>query len=274
MAVACVRRPRLASRGMRSSPIPREAGTCVTHDVAGGNERATVARSAGDGARAAREGRACLGRVVDRARGACRSRARGLFPCDLTTGEFGPAPEGVGGPRRRNARAARPTRAVSFGDAFPLDSFLRPGGLMACADACGHAEPDAVRAPLASCVPAGLANRHAGDCGGPPARGSPAPGPGWPPRGPASAWPTSAARTPSAASWASAWPSSAGGGRRPQAGAPTASSSTPRGRPTPAAFPSRPSPTTTARPARRSASPASRSATRACPSSSATSPAT
>ena len=52
---------------------------------------------------------------------------------------------------------------MSFGDVFLLDSFLRSGGLMACADACGHAEPDTVRAPLASCVPAGLANRHAGD---------------------------------------------------------------------------------------------------------------
>ena len=63
-------------------------------------------------------------------------------------------------------------------------------------------------------------------------------------------------------------------GRRREAGAPTASPSTPRGRPTPAALPSRPPATTTARPARRSASPASRGATRACPSSSATSPAT
>ena len=178
------------------------------------------------------------------------------------------------GPRRRNARAAGTALAVSFGDAFSPGSLLRPGGLMACADACGHAEPDTVRARPASCVPAGLANRHAGDWWRPPTRGSPAPGPGWPPRGPASAWPTSAARTPSAASWASTWPSSAGGGRRPQAGAPTASPSTPRGRPTPAALPSRPPATTTARPARRSASPASRGATRACPSSSATSPAT
>jgi len=30
-----------------------------------------------------------------------RSKARGLFPCDLATGEFGPAPEGVEGPRGR-----------------------------------------------------------------------------------------------------------------------------------------------------------------------------
>ena len=73
----------------------------VSHDVAGGNERATVVRSAGDGARVTRGDRACLGRVVDRARGVYRSKARGLFPCDLATGEFGPAPEGVEGPRGR-----------------------------------------------------------------------------------------------------------------------------------------------------------------------------
>ena len=59
------------------------------------------------------------------------------------------------GPRRRasrgrNARAAGTALAVSLGDAFPPGSLLRPGGLMACADARGHAEPDTVRAPLAS----------------------------------------------------------------------------------------------------------------------------
>ena len=127
-----------------------------------------VVRSVRDGARTTKEDRAYLGRVVDRACGVYRSKGRGLFSYDLATGEFGPAPEGVEGPRRRNARDARPTRAVSFGDAFLLDSFLRSGGLMACADACGHA----------------------GDWRRPPTRCSPAPGPGWPPRGSASAWNT------------------------------------------------------------------------------------
>ena len=86
-----------------------------------------------------------------------------MFPYDLATGEFGPAPEGVEGPRRRNARAAGTALVVSFGDAFPPGSFLRSGGLMTCADACGHAEPDTVRALLAFYVPAGLTDRHAGD---------------------------------------------------------------------------------------------------------------
>ena len=59
------------------------------------------------------------------------------------------------GPRRRasrgrNARAAGTALAVSLGDAFPPGSLLRPGRLMACADACGHAEPDTVRAPQPS----------------------------------------------------------------------------------------------------------------------------
>ena len=52
---------------------------------------------------------------------------------------------------------------MSFGDAFPPGSFLRSGGLMTCADACAHAEPDTARALLAFYVPAGLANCHAGD---------------------------------------------------------------------------------------------------------------
>lgn len=49
---------------------------------------------------------------------------------------------------------------MSFGDAFLLDSFLRSGGLMACADACGHAEPDTVRALPTSCMSTGLAKRR------------------------------------------------------------------------------------------------------------------
>ena len=113
-----------------------------------------------------------------------------MFPYDLATGEFGPAPEGVEGPRGRNARAAGTALAMSFGDVFLLNSFLRSGGLMACADACGHAEPDTARARLAPGVPAGLADRHAGDWRRPPTRGSPAPGPEWPPRRSASMWNT------------------------------------------------------------------------------------
>lgn len=52
---------------------------------------------------------------------------------------------------------------MSFGDVFLLNSFLRSGGLMACADACGHAKPDTARARPAFYVPAGLTDRHAGD---------------------------------------------------------------------------------------------------------------
>ena len=69
----------------------------ISHDVVDGNERATVVRSAGGGARVTRGDRVCLGRVVDRARGVYRSKARGLFSYDLATGEFGPAPQGAGG---------------------------------------------------------------------------------------------------------------------------------------------------------------------------------
>ena len=175
---------------MRPSPIPREVGTCAARDVAGGSECATVVRPAGGG----RQGHEGGPRIPGTGRGqgarGVPEQGQGLVPCALGTGEFGPAPEDVEGPRGRNARAAGTALAVSFGDAFPLDSFLRPGGLMACADACGHAEPDTARARLAPCVPAGLANRHARDWRRPPTRGSPALGPGWPSRRSASMWNT------------------------------------------------------------------------------------
>lgn len=48
------------------------------------------------------------GRVIDKACGVYRSNARGFFTYDLATGEFGPAPHGVEGPRRRNASRLRP----------------------------------------------------------------------------------------------------------------------------------------------------------------------
>lgn len=46
---------------MGPSLVPREAGTRISHDVAGGNEYATVVRSVRDGAGAARKDRACPG---------------------------------------------------------------------------------------------------------------------------------------------------------------------------------------------------------------------
>ena len=243
MAVACVRRLRPVSCGMRLSPIPREAGTCISRDVAGGNEYATVVRSVRDGARVTKEDRACLGRVVDRARGACRSKARGLFPCDLATGEFGPAPEGVEGaqrPRRRHGarhvvRRRVPAELVpEIERADGLRRRVRPRRARHGAGAAGVLRAHRPRQPPRR----GLVGAHL--------REAPLP------QG-------SAARAPSVALWASVCPSSAGAAR------PTASPLTPRGHPTLAAFPSRPSATTTVRPARRSASPAPCRGTRACP---------
>ena len=115
----------------------------------------------------------------------------GCSPATWRRASSGPRRRAPGGARRRNARATGTALAVSFGDAFLLDSFLRSSGLMACADACGHAEPDTARARLAPCVPAGLADRHAGDWWELTYARFPAPGPGWPPRErSASAWNT------------------------------------------------------------------------------------
>ena len=82
----------------------------ISYNVVDGNEYATVVRSVRDGARVTKEDRVYLGRVVDRARGVYRSKARGLFSYDLATGEFGPrrrASRGRGGatPATRDRRA-------------------------------------------------------------------------------------------------------------------------------------------------------------------------
>ena len=120
---------------MRPSLIPREVGTCAARDVAGGSGHA-----------------GCTG-----------AGSGGCSPATWRRASSGPRRRAPGGARRRNARATGTALAVSFGDAFLLDSFLRSSGLMACADACGHAEPDTVRALLAFYVLTGLANRHAVD---------------------------------------------------------------------------------------------------------------
>ena len=135
----------------------------ISYNVVDGNEYATAVRSVREGSRVTKEDRVYLGRVVDKERGIYRSRARGLFTYDPATGEFGRAPDDAEAiqPRRRNARPGRPRLSYSFGDVFLLCRFLHSSGLMACADACGHPNQDAVRALLCFYVLTSLANCHA-----------------------------------------------------------------------------------------------------------------
>lgn len=92
---------------MGVSLIPQEVGIYVSHDVAGSNEHATIIRSAGGGAGAAGEDRACPGWVVDGVCEACYGRERGMFSYDLVT------PAGSGQRRRASGvqEAQRPCRA-------------------------------------------------------------------------------------------------------------------------------------------------------------------
>ena len=135
-------RPRPASRGMRLSPIPREVGTCVSHDVAVW-QRVRDGRQIREGRGQSHEG----GSGLPRPRGGQGARGlpepgAGMFSYDLATGGLAPVPEGAGGPKRRNARAAGTMLAVSLGDAFLLVSLLLcSGGMMACASSAGAARP-------------------------------------------------------------------------------------------------------------------------------------
>ena len=52
----------------------------------------------------------------------------GCSPATWRQASSGPRRRAPGGPRRRNARATGTALAVSFGDVFLLDSFLRSGG--------------------------------------------------------------------------------------------------------------------------------------------------
>ena len=166
-------------------------GGDVRHPRRRGRQRARDGRQVCGGRRQGHEGGPRVpGAGRGQGAGYTGAGSGGCSPATWRQASSGPRRRAPGGPRRRNARATGTALAVSFGDVFLLDSFLRSGGLMACADACGHAEPDTARARPAFYVPAGLADRHAGDWRRPPTRGSPALGPGWPPRRSASMWNT------------------------------------------------------------------------------------
>ena len=179
---------------MRLSPIPREVGTCVSHDVAVW-QRVRDGRQIREGRGQSHEGESGLPRPRggQGARGLPEPGA-GMFSYDLATGGLAPVPEGAGGPKRRNARAAGTMLAVSLGDAFLLVSLLLcSGGMMACASSAGAARPTAsLSTPQGHPTPVAFPSRLSATTTARPARRSASPAS----RGATRACPSSSATSP------------------------------------------------------------------------------
>ena len=98
-----------------------------------------------------------LGRVIDRDNNIYKSKKRGLFTFDVSTGTFGDVPENyVSAPVGDSRKKKRVS--VDFGDTFLVDSFLHSSGLMDVADSIGYGNPDTLHSMLLFYTLSGLAN--------------------------------------------------------------------------------------------------------------------
>lgn len=99
-----------------------------------------------------------LGRVVDREAGVYSSERRGYFTFDVTTGEYGPVPDGWDLPATEDAGAGEVPHMLDFGDAFALSEFLWATGMMEVVDRVGLANTDTLHAMLLFYMLSAMAN--------------------------------------------------------------------------------------------------------------------
>lgn len=95
-----------------------------------------------------------LGKVIDREAGIYKSRERGVFTFDVSTGTFGEVPEDFAFPTVQKRKRV----SVDFGDSFFLNQFLWQSGMMDVVDQIGYGNPDTLHAMLLFYTLSGLAN--------------------------------------------------------------------------------------------------------------------
>lgn len=98
-----------------------------------------------------------LGRVLDREKGIYKSKDRGIFGFNSTTGEFLTVPDDYVPPVFTDARK-RNHVSVDFGDTFFMNSFLHSSGLMDVIDQIRYGNPDTLHAMVLFYTLSGLAN--------------------------------------------------------------------------------------------------------------------
>ncbi len=137
----------------------------INYNTVNGIEYGTLTSSVRSGRKVGKGEQIYLGRVIDKERGIFKSRERGLFTYDLATNSFGTIPADFELPavQRKTKYPVRPTMAVSFGDAFLLDQFLKGNDFWRAVDAIGFRNPDTLHALLAYYILTSHANCHAED---------------------------------------------------------------------------------------------------------------
>lgn len=101
-----------------------------------------------------------LGRVLDKDKGIYKSRDRGIFTFDPTTGEFGSVSESYVPPKTTDKRKKRIV-CLDFGDAFFLNEFLGRSGMWDVIDQIGYDNPDTLHAMVLFVTLSNLANCNA-----------------------------------------------------------------------------------------------------------------
>lgn len=137
----------------------------INYNTVNGIEYGTLTSSVRSGRKVGKSYHVYLGRVIDKERGVFKSRDRGLFTYDLETNAFGSVPAEYETPslQRKTKYPRRATLAVSFGDIFLLDEYLRKSGLQQAVDAIGYRNPDTLKALLAFYILTSHSNCHAED---------------------------------------------------------------------------------------------------------------
>lgn len=137
----------------------------INYKTKNGSLYAMAVKSVRNGKTVSKEKQLYLGRVLDKENGIFKSRERGVFTYDVKTNTFGKVPADYIEPEtfRKTKYHKRPMLAVSFGDIFLLDKYIRKSGFMDAVDAIGFRNPDTLHALLAYYLLSPHANCHASD---------------------------------------------------------------------------------------------------------------
>ena len=112
----------------------------INYKLKDGIEYAMVVTSVRKGSSVTKEKPLYLGRVIDKDQCIFKNRERGIFKYDIQTNTFSSVPAEYQEPplKRKTKYPVRPTLAVSFGDVFLFDEFLKNSGFIKAVDAIGY----------------------------------------------------------------------------------------------------------------------------------------
>lgn len=130
----------------------------IVYQVTNGIEYARIATSTRVGDKVVSQAKT-LGRVLDKEKGIYRSKQRGIFTYNHTTGEYGLPPASFTDKSLRKDH--KENLILDFGDAFFLHRFIQRSGLMPAIEAIGYGNNDTLNAIIMYYVLCLSANCHA-----------------------------------------------------------------------------------------------------------------